>query len=64
MVIMEWPSLEAAEAFYSDPAYRPHLEARLAGSTCDAFIVEAKDDFAPIRAQLSPLPGPPTFLIA
>src|SRR5262245_48324766 len=46
MVIVEWPSLEAADAFYSDPAYQPHLKARLNGSTCDGFIVEAKDDFA------------------
>ena len=31
-VILEWPSKEAAVAFMNDPAYRPLLEARTAGS--------------------------------
>lgn len=46
IVIQEWPSRSAAEAFYRDPAYAPHLRARLAGSMSDLFFVEGKDDFA------------------
>ena len=45
-VIVEWPSKEAAEAFYSDPAYQPHLQARLAGSESHLFNVAGTDDFA------------------
>ncbi len=29
-----------------DPAYEPHLKARLAGAANDLFLVEGKDDFA------------------
>ena len=46
IVILEWPSRSAAEAFYRDPAYEPHLKARLAGAANDLFLVEGKDDFA------------------
>ena len=46
IVLIEWPSKESAEAFYRDPAYQPHLQARLAGSASDLLIVEGKDDFA------------------
>jgi uncharacterized protein (DUF1330 family) len=46
IAILEWPSKEAAMGFYQDPAYGPHLQARLGGSTSDAFLVEGKDDFA------------------
>ena len=45
-IIIKWPSKEAAEAFMSDPAYRPHLEARTAGSTSHHFLIEGKDDLA------------------
>ena len=45
-IIIEWPSKEAAEAFMSDPAYRPHLEARTAGSNSYHFLIEGKDDLA------------------
>ena len=45
-VILEWPSRAAAEAFYGDPAYKPHLKARLTGAANDLFLVEGKDDFA------------------
>lgn len=41
MVIMEWPSKEAAEAFYSDPAYQPHKAARLAGAENHMFLIPA-----------------------
>ena len=46
MVLIEWPSKEAAEAFYSDPDYQPHLQGRLAGATNHFFLIEGKDDFA------------------
>ena len=45
-IIIAWPSKEAAEAFMSDPAYRPHLEARTAGSISHHFLIEGKDDLA------------------
>ena len=47
IAILEWPSKEAAEAFYADPDYQPHLQARLAGATNTWHSVEGKDDFAP-----------------
>ncbi len=42
-VIIEWPSKEAALAFYSDPAYQPYLQARQAGSSSDFFLVAGED---------------------
>ena len=45
-VIIEWPSLESARAFMSDPAYAPYLEARTAGSDSHHVLIEGKDDFA------------------
>ena len=45
-VIIEWPSKEAARAFMDDPAYRPHLQARTAGSISHHFLIEGKDDLA------------------
>lgn len=45
-IIIEWPSKEAAEAFISDPAYKPHLEARQAGSDSHHFLIEGKDALA------------------
>ena len=45
-VILEWPSKEAAEAFYNDPEYAPHRDARLAGAVNDFYLVSGVDDFA------------------
>jgi len=45
-IIIEWPSKEAAVAFMDDPAYRPHLAARTAGSISHHFLIEGKDDLA------------------
>ena len=45
-VIIEWPSKEAALAFVNDPAYKPQLDARTAGSVSHHFLVEGKDDLA------------------
>ncbi len=44
-VVIEWPSKEAAMAFYEDPEYQPHLQARLAGSHSE-FALIAGDDIA------------------
>ena len=46
IAIVEWPSKQAADAFYQAPAYQPHLKARLAGATNEFFSIEGKDDMA------------------
>ena len=45
-VIIKWPPKEAAVAFMNDPAYKPHLEARTAGSDSHHYLIEGKDDLA------------------
>ena len=45
-IILEWPSREAAMNFMNDPAYKPHLEARTAGSDSYHFVIEGIDDLA------------------
>ena len=45
-VIIEWAPKEAAVAFMSDPEYKPHLEARRAGSISHHLLIEGKDDLA------------------
>ncbi len=45
-IIIEWPSKEAAMGFMNDEQYKPHLEARTAGSISHHFLIEAKDDLA------------------
>jgi len=42
-LLIEWPSREAAEAFYASEEYRPHLEARRAGSTGEFLLVAGED---------------------
>ena len=42
-VIIEYPSKEAADAFYSDPEYQPYLKSRLAGSSGDFTLVAGED---------------------
>ena len=39
MVILEFPSQEAAEAFHSDPDYQPLIALRNTGATTEAVIV-------------------------
>ncbi len=46
-VIIEWPTKDAADRFYSAPEYAAHLKARLGGSVSAWSSVEGKDDFAP-----------------
>lgn len=43
MAVLEFPSRQAALAFYEDPEYRPHLEDRLAGADCRFFLVTGED---------------------
>ncbi|MBX2854178.1 MAG: DUF1330 domain-containing protein [Rhodobacteraceae bacterium] len=45
-IILEWPSRKAAVAFMNDPDYKPHLEARTAGSTSRHYLIEGKDELA------------------
>ena len=42
-VLVEWPSKEAAKAFYDDPAYQPYKQSRQAGSSGDFFMVAGED---------------------
>jgi uncharacterized protein (DUF1330 family) len=44
-VIIEWPSKEAAKAFYEDPEYQPYLKKRLAGAK-NEFVLVAGEDIA------------------
>lgn len=39
MVIIEWPSEQAAREFYHSPEYRPHRDARMAGATTQLLLV-------------------------
>ncbi|MEM1234164.1 MAG: DUF1330 domain-containing protein [Pseudomonadota bacterium] len=45
-IILEWPTKEAAMNFMTDPEYKPHLDARHAGSESYHFVIEGKDDLA------------------
>ena len=42
-LIVEWPSKEAAEAFYESDEYRPYRDARQAGSRSEFFLVAGED---------------------
>ncbi len=42
-LLIEWPSREAAQAFYDSEEYRPHREARIAGSRGEFTIVAGED---------------------
>jgi uncharacterized protein (DUF1330 family) len=42
-LLIEWPSKGAAESFYADESYKPHREARRAGSKGDFFLVAGED---------------------
>ncbi|MFB9888066.1 DUF1330 domain-containing protein [Balneatrix alpica] len=45
-IVIEWPSKEAAIGFMQDEQYRPHLQARTAGSISHHFLIEGKDDLS------------------
>ena len=42
-LLIEWPSEEAARSFYESEEYRPHREARRAGSKGEFFLVAGED---------------------
>ena len=42
-VIVEWPTREAAIAFYESDAYRPYREQRLAGARNQLVLVAGED---------------------
>jgi uncharacterized protein (DUF1330 family) len=44
VVLLEWPSNEAAMEFYNSEDYRPYLEARVAGSNGKFLMVSGNDD--------------------
>ena len=43
MVIVEWPSKEAAIAFYESEEYRPYRQKRLAGAKNEFVLVAGED---------------------
>ena len=42
-LIIEWPSKEAAQAFYTSDEYKPHLDSRRNGSTGEFVLVAGED---------------------
>jgi uncharacterized protein (DUF1330 family) len=40
MVVIEFPSLEAAKAWHSDPAYAPLIKLRQSGADAEIVVVE------------------------
>ena len=43
VLLIEWPSKEAAEAFYASPAYARHREARIRGAENEFLLVSGED---------------------
>lgn len=43
VLILEWPTREAAVGFYESEEYRPYRAARHGGSTSDFFLVAGED---------------------
>jgi uncharacterized protein (DUF1330 family) len=46
MLLIEWPSREAAQEFYDSDEYRPYREARRQGSRGAFLLVAGEDDAA------------------
>src|SRR5437867_12675704 len=42
-LIVEWPSKEAARAFYESEEYRPYRQKRIAGARNEFFLVAGED---------------------
>jgi uncharacterized protein (DUF1330 family) len=40
VVVVEFPSIEVAKAWYASDEYKPYLEARLAGSTGELLLID------------------------
>ena len=43
LVLIEWPSKEAALAFYESEGYRPYREKRIAGGSYEFMLVAGED---------------------
>ena len=43
IAVIAFPSVEAAQAFANDPDYRPHMEARQAGSVSRFYVIDDTD---------------------
>jgi uncharacterized protein (DUF1330 family) len=43
VLVIEWPSKQAAEEFYESEEYRPHREARRAGARNEFLLVAGED---------------------
>ncbi len=43
LLVVEWPSRESAMQFYDSAEYRPFLQARLAGSRGQFYLVPGED---------------------
>ncbi len=43
IAIIEFPSHEAVDAFVADPEYKPHLEARIAGTDSKVYVIDDTD---------------------
>lgn len=42
-MIVEWPSQEAAKAFYESDEYRPYRQSRIAGAKNEFLLVAGED---------------------
>jgi uncharacterized protein (DUF1330 family) len=43
LLVVEWPSRETAMRFYESAEYQPYLQARLAGSRGQFYMVPGED---------------------
>lgn len=43
VLMVEWPSKDAAEAFYECDEYRPYRQVRIEGSTAEFLLVPGED---------------------
>lgn len=46
-VLIEWPSKEAADAFYNSAEYAPHRKARIDGSKTELYLFPGEDIATP-----------------
>jgi uncharacterized protein (DUF1330 family) len=43
IALIEFPSVEACQAFVNDPEYAPFAKARQAGTDCDFYVIDDTD---------------------
>lgn len=53
VLLIEWPSREAAMAFYESDEYRPYREMRVAGSINEFILVPGEDVTGAARTDLA-----------